>query len=85
MSAIAPPTSELPPHAFLNDFTNSSTVRARNALYRSGRLIVIQASPFSTSYVTSVKSLVKSLIDLLVLSCCPRSVSRPRRSFGLTL
>src|ERR1035438_5495434 len=47
------PTSSLL-HARLKHVTSSSTVRARKELYRSGRLIVIQARPWSTSYVTSV-------------------------------
>src|ERR1039457_6912611 len=47
------PTSSLL-QARLKHATSSSTVRARKELYRSGRLIVIQARPWSTSYVTSV-------------------------------
>ena len=56
------PTSLLA-HARLNALISSSTVRARNALYRSGRLIVIQASPLSTLYVTSVKSSMASMLS----------------------
>src|SRR4051794_33102152 len=56
------PTSSLA-QARLKLRTSSSTVRARNALYRSGRLIVIHAKPSSTSYVTSVNSSIGTSVS----------------------
>ena len=49
-------------HAAPKQAMSSSTVCARNALYRSTLLIVIHASPSSTSYTTSTSSRTERLL-----------------------